>query len=69
MSCVNIYLHKKFGTVLINVTWLINLSILNTFYGLIKITNGFYKSLNNFDVILDLIVDLGTPNPYCSLAT
>ena len=32
-----IYLHKKFDTILIILNWLINLSGLNAFYGLIKI--------------------------------
>jgi hypothetical protein len=65
----NTWLHKKFGPVLIKVTWLIHLSMFKCLLWIDKYNKWFYKSLSDFDVGLGLIVDLGTLNPCCSSAT
>jgi len=59
----NIYLHKKFGTVLIILNWLINLSVFKCFILINKYKNDLYKYLNNFGVFYTLFVELGTPKP------
>ena len=54
---------QKFGTVLIILTWLINLSVFKCFFMTNKYKNDLYKCLAGFGAFWALFVDLGTSKP------